>query len=172
MDSADLVQLVHDRFEIADTMHRYAFGLDHGDPDSLASAFTADGTIDFTAGARKLGLDFPVLHGRDAIVQTLIPMLGPLDTSHTTSNLQIEVSGDTATLHCYMMSQHFMPGQGPKCSSDFALLMNRYDAELVRDGAKWRFKRVVIDNAWAQGDPGILGAAATHRVLRGARAKR
>lgn len=93
-------------------------------------------------------------------------MLGPLDTSHTTSNLQIEISGDTATLHAYLMSQHFMPGQGPKCSSEFALLMNRYDAELVRDGSKWRFKHVVIDNAWAQGDPRILSALASHRVMR------
>lgn len=166
MDATALVQLAHDRFEIADAMHRYAFGLDHGDPDSLASAFTEDATIDFSAGAKKLGLDFPVLRGREAIVATLIPMLGPLDTSHTTSNLQIEVSGDTATLHGYMMSQHFTPGHGPKCSSDFALLMNRYDAELVRDGTRWRFKRVVIDNAWAQGDPGILTAVATHRVMR------
>ncbi len=171
MDAADLAQLAHDRFEIADTMHRYAFGLDHGDPDSLASAFAEDATIDFSSGGKKLGLDFPVLTGREAIVRTLIPMLGPLDTSHTTSNLQIEVSGDTATLHGYLMSQHFMPRQGSTCSSDFALLMNRYDAELVRDGAKWRFKRVVIDNAWAQGDPGILNAAATHRVMRDARAR-
>jgi hypothetical protein len=171
MDAADLAQLAHDRFEIADTIHRYAFGLDHGDPDSLASAFTEDATIDFTSAGRKLGLDFPVLRGRDAIVATLVPMLGPLDGSHTTSNLQIEVSGDTATLHAYLMSQHFMPGQGPKCGSDFALLMNRYDAELVRDGTKWRFKRVVIDNAWAQGDPGILSALASHRVMRDARAK-
>ena len=166
MDSSDLAQLAHDRIEIADTMHRYAFGLDHGDPDSLASAFTQDCVIDFTSAGRKLGLDFPVLDGRDAVVETLIPMLGPLDTSHTISNLQIEVSGETATLQAYMMSQHFAPGQGPKCSSDFALLMNRYDAELVRDGVKWRFKRVVIDNAWAQGDPGILTALATHRVMR------
>ena len=166
MDSADLAQLAHDRFEIADAMYRYAFGLDHGDPDSLASAFTEDCVIDFTSAGRKLGLDFTVLTGRDAVVQTLIPMLGPLDTSHTASNLQIEVSGDTATLHAYMMSQHFMPGQGAKCSSEFALLMNRYDAELVRDGSKWRFRRVVIDNAWAEGDPGILTALATHRVMR------
>ena len=171
MDAAELAQLAHDRFEIADTMHRYAFGLDHGDPDSLASAFADDASIDFTSAGRKLGLDFPVVRGRDAIVQTLIPMLGPLDTSHTTSNLQIEVSGDTATLHCYLMSQHFMPKQGPQCSADFALLMNRYDAELVRDGDKWRFRRVTIDNAWAQGDPAILSALATHRVMRDVRAK-
>ena len=81
------------------------------------------------------------------------------------------MSGETATLHAYMMSHYFMPGHGPKCSTDFAVLMNRYDAELVRDGAKWRFKRVVIDNAWAQGDPGILNAHATHRVMRAARSK-
>ena len=91
----------------------------------------------------------------------------PVYTSHTASNLQIEVSGDTATLHGYIMSQHFMPGQGPRQGSDFAMLMNRYDAELERDGAKWRFKRVVIDNAWSRGDPGIIMALATHRVIRG-----
>jgi hypothetical protein len=56
----------------------------------------------------------------------------------------------------------------------------------VRDGQKWRFKRVTIDNAWAQGDPEIscradlsrrsfsedgsvrrrrINALATHRAL-------
>ena len=174
MDStaAELAQLAYDRSEIADTMYRYAFGLDHGDPDSLASAFTEDATIDFTAASKKLGLEFPVLNGRAAIVQTLIPMLGPLDTSHTASNLQIEVSGETATLHGYIMSQHFMPGDGPRQGTEYALLMNRYDAELVRDGPKWRFRQVVIDNAWAEGDPGILTALATHRVARRAKSKR
>lgn len=164
--AAELAQLAYDRAEIADTMYRYAFGLDHGDPDSLASAFTEDCVIDFTSAGKKLGLDFPVLTGRDLVVKTLIPMLGPLDTSHTASNLQIEVSGETATLHGYIMSQHFMPGQGPRQGSDYALLMNRYDAELVRDGLKWRFKRVLIDNAWAEGDPGIVTALATHRMAR------
>lgn len=122
--------------------------------------------VDFTSAGKKLGLDFAAVSGREAVVQILIGVLGPLDTSHTTSNLQIEVSGDTATLHGYLMSQHFMPGQGPKCSSDFALLMNRYDAELVRDGQNWRFKHAVIDNAWAQGDRGIVSALATHRLMR------
>jgi hypothetical protein len=34
------------------------------------------------------------------------------------------------------------------------------------DGEKWRFKRITIDNAWAQGDPEILTALATQNVLR------
>ena len=163
--SSDPAQLACDRYEIADALHRYAFGLDHGDADSLASAFTEDCVFDFRPAGKKLELDFAKLTGRQAVVDTLIPLLGPLDTSHTVSNLQIEISDNSATLYAYVMSQHFMPRQGSRRGSENALLMNRYDCELVRDGQKWRFKRVTIDNAWAQGNPEILNALAIHRAL-------
>ncbi len=163
--SNDLAQLAADRYEIADALHRFAFGLDHGDADSLASTLTEDCVFDFRPAGKKLGLDFPKLTGRQAIADALIPLLGPLDTSHTVSNLQIEISEDSATVYAYVMAQHFMPRQGPRPGSENALLMNRYDCELVRDGQKWRFKKMMIDNAWAQGNPEILNALATHRVL-------
>jgi len=165
--STDLLQRASDRYEIADAMHRFAFGLDHGDADSLASAFTEDCVLDFRPAGKKLGINFPVLRGRQGILDTLLPFLGPLDTTHTASNLQIEISGDTATLYAYVMSQHFMPREGCRPGSEHALLMNRYDCELVRDGSKWRFKRLTIDNAWLQGDAEILNVRATHRVLSG-----
>ena len=163
--STDLLQQACDRYEVADALHRYAFGIDHGDADSLGSAFAEDGQLDFRPAGRKLGLDFPVLTGRQAILDTLIPFLGPLDTTHTASNLQIEISGDTATLYGYVMSQHFMPREGSRRGSENALLMNRYDCELVRDGQKWRFRRVTIDNAWLQGDAEILNLRAMQRAL-------
>jgi 3-phenylpropionate/cinnamic acid dioxygenase small subunit len=163
--TSDPAQLACDRYEIADALHRYAFGLDHGDADALASAFTEDCVFDFRPAGKKLELDFAKLTGRQAIVDTLIPLLGPLDTSHTVSNVQIEISDDSATLYAYVMSQHFMPRQGSCRGSENALLMNRYDCELVRDGQKWRFKRVTIDNTWAQGNPEILNALAIHRAL-------
>jgi hypothetical protein len=169
--STDLAQLACDRFEIADTLHRYAFGLDHGDPDSLASALTEDCLFDFRPAGAKVGINFSALNGREAIVGNVLPLIGPLDTSHTTSNIQIEISGDSATLSAYVMSQHFMPRQGSRRGSEHALMMNRYDCELVRDGQKWRFKRVTIDNAWVQGDPEILNALAGHQALR-AKSKR
>lgn len=164
--SPDLLQLLHDRMEIADALSRYAFGLDHNNAEILSSALTEDCSLDFSRAALKLGLKFPILRGRDQIIEVLIPMLGPLDTSHSASNLQIEIRGDEATLHGYIASQHFMPGQGSKRGSEFALLMNRYDGELVRDGSKWRFRKIAIDNAWADGDPEIITALATHRVTR------
>src|ERR1700704_3963088 len=169
--STDLAQVAADRYEIADALHRYAFGLDHGDADSLASALTEDCVFDFTPAGGKLALNFPKLTGCGAIVEALLPLLGPLDTSHTASNLQIEISDDSATLYAYVMSQHFMPREGSRRGSENALLMNRYDCELARDGQKWRFRRVAIDNAWAQGDPEILTALATRHALR-AKSKR
>lgn len=164
--NSDLARLANDRHEIADALHRYAFGLDHGDADSLASALTEDCVFDFTPAGKKLKLDFAKLAGRQAILDGVLPLIGPLDTSHSASNLQIEISDDSATLSAYVMSQHFMPREGSRRGSENALLMNRYDCELVRDGEKWRFKRITIDNAWCQGDPEILNALATYRALK------
>ena len=162
---SDLAQLAIDRYEIGDALHRFAFGIDHGDADSLVSALTEDCVLDFRPAGKKLGLDFPKLDGRKGIIDALIPLLGPLDTSHTASNLQIEISHDSATLYGYVLAQHFMPREGPRPRTENALLMNRYDCELVRDGQKWRFRKMVIDNAWAEGNPEILNALATQRVL-------
>ena len=155
-----------DRYEIADALYRFAFGLDHGDADSLASAMTEDCVLDFRPAGKKLGLDFGKLNGRQAIVDGLIPLLGPLDTSHSVSNLQIEIVGNTATLYAYVLSQHFMPREGSRPGSEYALLMNRYDCNLMRDREKWRFKRMTIDNAWALGNPEILNALASRLALR------
>jgi len=163
--STDLAQLANDRYEIADTLHRYAFGLDHGHADLLASALTEDCILDFRPADKKLHLDFTLITGRRAILDLVLPLLGPLDTSHTASNLQIEISDGSATLSAYVMAQHFMPRQGSRPGAEYALLMNRYDCELVRDGQKWRFKRITIDNAWCQGNPEILNALAIQRVL-------
>jgi hypothetical protein len=163
--TTDFAQLANDRYEIADALHRYAFGLDHGDADSLASALTEDCVFDFTPAGKRLKLDFGKITGRQAILDRVLPLIGPLDTSHAATNLQIEISDDSATLSAYVMSQHFMPREGSRRGAENALLMNRYDCELVRDGQKWRFKRLTIDNAWSQGDPEILNALATYRVL-------
>lgn len=163
--SNEFAQLAADRYEITDALHRFAFGLDHGDADSLASALTEDCVLDFRPAGKKLGLDFGRLTGRQAIVDALIPLLGPLDTSHTLSNVQTEISEDSATVYCYVLAQHFMPRQGPQPNSENALLMNRYDCELARDGQKWRVRRMTIDNAWAQGNPEILNALASQRLL-------
>src|SRR5207245_1651117 len=129
----DLAQLAHDRFEIADALHRYAFGLDHGDADSLASALTEDCRFDFRPAGRKLEIDFPLLSGRDAILNGVLPLIGPLDTSHSVSNLKIEIGDDTATLYAYVLSQHFLPREVLRRGQAYALVMCDYASMLTVD---------------------------------------
>ena len=163
--STDFAQLANDRYEVADALHRYAFGLDHNKADVLASALAEDCILDFRPADKKLHLGFPLITGRQAILDSVLPLIGPLDTSHTVSNLQIAISGNSATLAAYVMSQHFMPRQGSCRGAESAMLMNRYQCELAREGEKWRFKRITIDNAWCQGDAEVINALASHRVL-------
>ncbi len=155
--SLDYGKLAYDRTEIAETLYRFALGLDLGDADQLASSLTEDIVFDFTPAASKVGREFPVLSSRDVVVKTIIATLGPLDTSHTASNIHITVNDETTTLKAYVMAQHFMPGEGPRPDrTTHALFMNRYDADLVRDGDRWRISRLTIDNAWFEGDPAML----------------
>lgn len=154
--SFDYGKLAYDRTEIADTLYRYAAGLDLGDADVLASAFTADVVFDFTPAASKAEVEFPVLSSRDVVVKSLLAVLGPLDTSHSVSNIQTTVNGESATLTAHILAQHFMPGEGPRPDrTRHALVLNRCDADLVRDGDTWRISRLTIDNIWFEGDPAV-----------------
>ncbi|WP_221354329.1 FAD-binding protein [Streptomyces beigongshangae] len=155
--SDDKLQLLIDQAAIADALHRYTAGLDHGDADLLASSLTEDAMVDLTPATSRIGLDFPALKPRDTVVGALIPAVGPLDTSHVISNIRATVDGDTAHVYCYAMAQHYLPQEGPKPDrTRHALMMNRYDADLTRDGSAWRISRLTIDNAWFEGDETVL----------------
>jgi ketosteroid isomerase-like protein len=148
-----------DRVEIADAIYRYAAALDFGDAALMESALTEDAVVDLTSATTKIGLDFPVLTPRDVVVGALTGAVGPLDTSHSITNIRVEIAGDTATARCYAQANHYLPGEGPLPDrTRHALMMNRYTAEMTRDGERWRIRRLLIDCAWFDGDPQVLVA--------------
>jgi hypothetical protein len=153
------VREITDRTQITDAIYRYAAGLDFGDSALLESALTEDAVVDLTAATAKLGLDFPVLASRDVVVGALASAVGPLDTSHSITNVRIDIVGDTATARCYAQANHYLPGEGPQPDrTRHALMMNRYTADMARDGERWRIRRLLIDCAWFDGDPSVLVA--------------
>ncbi|WP_327286824.1 nuclear transport factor 2 family protein [Streptomyces sp. NBC_01198] len=159
--SEQTTQDITDRYEITDAIHRYTAALDEGDSALLESSLTEDAVVDLTPATGKIGLDFPVLSPREVVVRALIGAVGPLDTSHSVTNVRTEITGDTATVRCYAQAQHFLPGDGPRPEATrHALMMNRYVADVVRDGQRWRIRRLVIDSAWFTGDPQVLVAMA------------
>jgi hypothetical protein len=111
-----------------------------------------DAVSDFRPAAAKAGFEYPVIEGRGAIVAALSASLAPLDTSHSVSNARVVIDGDHARLDALVEAQH-VPRIDP---SRHYLMKNRYDVELVREGAAWVIQRNTVDNIWRSGDPTVL----------------
>jgi hypothetical protein len=141
-----------DKLAAAETLYRFAAGIDLKDDDLLASAFAADAVSDFRPAAAKAGFEYPVLQGRENIVAALSGSLKSLETTHSVSNPRVIVDGDLARLDALVEAQH-VPAADP---SRHYLMKNRYDVELVRQDDAWVIQRVTIDNVWRSGDPAVL----------------
>lgn len=150
---------IEDRLAIADVLHRYAEGLDLGDAELLGAALTEDAIVDLTPATERLGMAFPVLQPRSAVIDALMTYVGPLDTSHSVSNLQVEAGEREATARCYCQGRHFLPDEGPDpAATRHALMMSRYDVRLRREPDGWRIAHLIISLAWFEGDPLVLVA--------------
>lgn len=146
------IETMADTLAVIDTLYRFAAGIDLRDKDLLASAFADDAISDFRPAGAKAGFDYPVLEGRDLIVTALSTSLATLDTTHSVSNPRVTLNGDSARLDALVAAQH-VSNDNPARQY---LMTNRYDIELIRDGAAWVIQRVTIDNVWRSGDPSVL----------------
>ncbi|MHA3703408.1 nuclear transport factor 2 family protein [Jatrophihabitans sp. YIM 134969] len=140
----------------------WARALDTGDAALLTDLLTDDVVVDLTAATTRIGLDFPVLSGRDTVVPSMIGAVGPLDTMHLVGNVAVERDGDGFVVTAYALAQHFLPGEGPRSErTRHALMGNRWTFR-VRHGADGlRVARFEMDCLWFEGDPTVLLAAVT-----------
>ncbi len=142
----------HDTLAVVDTLYRFAAGIDLRDRALLSSAFTEDAISDFRPAGAKAGFEYPVLQGRETIVEALSTSLNGLDTSHSFSNPRVVVDGDTAQVDVLVEAQHVSSVDGARQY----LMKNRYDVVLARRDAGWEIKHVIVDNVWRTGDPSVL----------------
>jgi hypothetical protein len=148
--AAGTLDELRDRAEIVDALLRFGLGQDLADRDLFASAFAADAELDFRPAAARWGGAPPLMTGRDAIVDTILAgFAGRVDTTHQVSNPRIAIDGDTAALTALVEAQHLLRA-GHATS---ALLKNRYDVVLVRDGSRWVMRKIKINNIWYTGNP-------------------
>lgn len=146
------IQPVRDRLEVADALYRFAAGIDFADADLLCSAFSEDAVANFHDTAVRWGFDFPLLEGRDIIVQALLGSVGQLDTTHTVTNPRATIDGDSAMLRALVEAQHLPPGDHRR----HALLKSQYDVRLVRAGERWAIQHMIIDIIWHTGDLTVI----------------
>ncbi|RRH81962.1 nuclear transport factor 2 family protein [Variovorax beijingensis] len=143
---------VADKIAVAETLYRFAAGIDLRDKELLTAALALDSVSDFRLAAAKAGFDYPVLTGRESIVSALLAALDQLDTTHSVSNPRVTIDGDTAKLEAMVEAQH-VPR---KDHSRHYLMKNRYDVELVRHQGTWVIQRSTVDNVWRTGDVTVM----------------
>ncbi len=141
-----------DTLAVVDALYRFAAGIDLRDQALLASSLAEDAISDFRPAAAKAGFEYPVLEGRQAIVEALSTSLSSLDTTHSVSNPRVILNGNRARMEAMVEAQH-LPRHDP---STHYLMKNRYDVELARQDDLWVIERVTIDNVWRTGDPAVL----------------
>ncbi len=143
---------IADKLAVVDAIYRFAAGIDLRDRALLASAFAEDAESDFRPAAAKAGFDYPVLKGREAIVEALSASLRNLDTTHSVTNPRVSLDADMAKLEALVEAQHVPTGDDAR----HYLMKNRYDVDLIRRADLWVIHRVTIDNVWRSGDPSVM----------------
>lgn len=141
-----------DHHAVTDALIRFTNGMDTDNGALIASAFAETGIADFTLAATRVGMQFPVLEGRDNIVAALVPFASGFTTSHSVTNARVDIQGDTATLYALVEAQH-LPADD--ASRNF-MMMNQYQIDLVRDGDQWVMSRMTIENLWSEGDLAVM----------------
>jgi hypothetical protein len=149
----NLIDKIADQAAVTDALLRFANGMDTDNAELIRSAFTADAVADFGPAADKVGIQFPLLEGQDAITQGLGGFAAGLDTSHSVTNVRVEFSDtDTASAYALVEAQHLPLGVRDR----HMLMKNRYIIDARRDGDGWRISRMTIDNIWADGDITVI----------------
>ncbi|KAJ5605963.1 hypothetical protein N7510_008744 [Penicillium lagena] len=124
---------------------RYAFS---SSPDVCVEFRTPPG-----AGSRKI-------KGLDTIRTTLLDHVGPMDTTHMTSNIRVnhKEGEETASLTCYTLAQHCPPGRGKEPDGPKYLAAGEYVMDLVFDKSDrlWKIQEWVLDIIWSQGDQSVM----------------
>lgn len=144
-------QELSDRFELQDLVFRYAQLIDSKQFDELRNLFTADAHIDYSAFGGSVGnLEETIAFLHAAVTNELFP-----NTQHLNANVQIAVSGDTATgrVMCFNPMVMTVPGEGARTY----FLGLWYVDEYRRTEAGWRISRRQEEKSWVFNTPEFMG---------------
>jgi hypothetical protein len=151
-----------DKLAVAETVYRYATGVDRRDWALYRSLFTDTVTIDFSSFSPDLP---PRLMSADDWVAGLVPLFtGLAATQHSMTNPLATVDGDAATITMYMQAHHVHDPDDP---ASWYTVGGYYDDTLVRVDSRWLLTSVRLTVTWRAGDPAImeLARAAGNRLL-------
>ena len=153
MSYPHLINSLSPREAVTDAIYRAIIGFDRNDVAIFNSAFAGeDATFEFHGTDRRDNVA--------GVRSTVLANVGPMDTTHTISNVRVDVQdgADTAHLTCYALAQHCPEGKGKDPAGPKYTTGAEYWVDLVRDekDGLWKIKKWVMDLIWTQGDRSIM----------------
>lgn len=143
----DALATLLDERAITAVLNHYARALDTRDWELLASLFTPDAVVDYSAEGG------PVCEGPAAVVADCRADFAGLDaTHHLIGNVAIAIEGDEARARCELHAWHHRVAAP---HGDALLLAGGYEDRLVRTGAGWRIAHRALRVAFQTGSPEV-----------------
>ncbi len=134
-------QALEDRIAAEDLLTQYATAVDRRDWEQYRSIFTADAEIDYTSAGGIAGTV-------DEIVEFLSASLEMFEmTQHLVSNIDLKVTGDSATVTAMFNNPMRLPG------GDTWFTGGWYHHDLVRTPDGWRSRRLREESVWLDRAP-------------------
>ncbi len=158
------MDLAHDpRIDVAETVYRFAYGIDQRDWDAYRSIFVAPpATIEFDYSSYN---DRPSSRmDVDTWIAAVTPLFSGLDaTQHSMSNPLVEIDGDAARCRVYMQAAHFLEREDLESETGSAnpefTIGGYYDDRLVRVDSRWLIEGVALTVWWRRGNEHIMQLA-------------
>jgi ketosteroid isomerase-like protein len=148
------LRAVEDQVQIEQLLMRYAAAYNTGDADTYVSLFTTDATFELVRNTGEPAFLGP-FKGREEIRKQWFPQGAGPDAGrrfgamrHVTTNHEIKVNGDTATVRAFFIEVVSNGDNSPPGSKPPTIhAMGRYEDDLRRVDGQWLFssRRVVID---------------------------
>jgi SnoaL-like domain len=149
-----------DKLAVAETVYRYATGVDRRDWALYRSLFADTVAIDFSSYRP----DPPRQMSADEWVAGLVPLFtGLAATQHSMTNPLATIDGDTAAITMYVQARHVFD---PTDAASWFTIGGYYEDTLARVDGRWLLTGVQLRVTWRAGDPGIMELARAEGIRR------
>jgi 3-phenylpropionate/cinnamic acid dioxygenase small subunit len=164
--AAERLRALEDYMHIEQLLMRYAAALNTGDADAYVAMFTPDAVFELKRDVDEPPFLGPLI-GHEALREQwfagarladdadpdLARRFGPM--RHVTTNYEINVEGDAATVRAFFMEVVSNGNNSPPGSRPPTIhAMGRYEDELVRRDGQWLFsKRTVVTDMNTEWEP-------------------
>lgn len=139
------------RDAVTDAVYRVILAFDTNNVDLLKSSIAEDAI---------LVLNGNTMHGLQTIIHGIFAKVSELDTTHSLTNIRVNIDGAKATLTGTVLAQHYRGGTGSDPKAERYLAGAFYMVDLVKEegghAELWKVTKWQVQRAWCEGDASIV----------------